>query len=404
MAVRARQPGECVLCGASPTPHGFLYFDTAVSIFFDRPLRRSLKPLVMLLTPFVRWLTNVGTHGFFALSEVLGAAKFHDEPLTDEVSRKSVVFAEAKKRGIRMQVITFAGKEVPYARAMLPSYPGDPSLSWQYFEHIPIPPWREATLTRNLDNKSELKELFERHGVKVPRGKGCFFYGTALRTFRKLGVAVIVKPLEGSRSRHTRVNITTETELKEAFLSAKQLCPVAMIEEFAPGAIYRATCIGFKTIGVMELVRPKVIADGVQTMDEMRRAFNEKNLEKGVLPIEDDALFAFACEHQGYAKDAAPPAGTTILLAEFSERTSGGYFDDVTDAVPQKTIEYINNAAKVSGLPVVGFDVISRDITNADEPLTFLEANTAPFIEIHHIPYGGEPRNVAGAVWDEWFI
>jgi hypothetical protein len=30
----------------------------------------------------------------------------------------------------------------------------------------------------------------------------------------------------------------------------------------------------------------------------------------------------------------------------------------------------------------------------------FLEANTVPFINLHHHPHKGKPRNVAAKVWD----
>lgn len=328
---------------------------------------------------------------------------FSSERKGEHTDRVGVMLEEAKRRGIRMEMIRFLGKEISYARAWLPAGSRVSFHSWSYFENIPIPPWKDSPLWQNLDNKLELKRLFEKNDIRVPRGDAHASVEDGVKTFRKLGVPVIVKPLEGSRSRHTRVNITNEEEFRDAFAKALQICPMAVVEEFIQGSIFRATCVDGKLIGVMELVRPLVTADGRKSMDALRKAYNEDMQLKGVKAIEDDTLFALTCEHQGYTKESVPEAGKKILLAEFSERTSGGYFVDITDSLPKTSVEYIEKAGKVSRLPVVGFDIITRDITNPKEPLVFLEANTAPFIEIHHIPYGGKVRNVAGPVWDLWF-
>lgn len=402
MASSSAKAVGCVYCNAAPTPHLILWLETAISLYFDRPMRVVFKPLVIVLTPLVRWLTNTLLHFLFSLFALIGLVTFHDEYQPDHVDRKSVMFAEAKKRGIRMQIIRFRGRELSYTRAKLPFSQHWRFLIWHYFEYIPFPPWKDSPLWQNLDNKLELKRLFEKGGIRVPRGKALSSESDAVKLFRELGVPVIVKPLEGSRSRHTRVNITDETELRDAFKKALQVCPMAVVEEFIPGSIYRATCVGGRLIGVMELVRPLMRADGNTSVDELRVAYNDKTSLAGVKPIEPDALFALTCEHQGFNADSIPAEGTEVLLAEFSERTSGGYFIDLTDSVPAESVSYIEKAAQVSGLPVVGFDVITRDISNAMEPITFLEANTAPFIEIHHIPYAGKIRNVAGPIWDLW--
>jgi D-alanine-D-alanine ligase-like ATP-grasp enzyme len=401
MTARAVKPA-CEHCGAAPTSHPILWIDTAISIFFDASLRTAFKPFIPLLTPFVRSLTNTGIHSFFLITRLMGYATFSDAYPTKECNRKKVIFDEAKTRGIRMQIINFRGKEISYARALLPARKGSARTSWHYFEYIPIPPWKDSPLTQNLDNKSELKRLCEKHNLRVPRGGPALFRHTALGYFKKYA-PVIVKPLEGSRARHTRVRVEDEQDFLEAYKRAKEICPVAMVEEFIDGDVHRATCVDGKLVAVMRFVRPSIVSDGHVTAEELRKQYNATLALPDVTPVADNALFAVTLRHQGYTALSTVPAGAVLRLADFSERTNGGYNEDVTDKIPESTRTYLERAASVSKLPVVGFDIITKDIANADELPAFLEANTAPFIEIHHVPTKGTPRNVAGPVWDLWF-
>lgn len=398
------KPG-CVDCGAAPVPHWLLFVDTVMNIYFGRALRILARPVLILFTPLVIRLTNISTHYLFALFAHFGWITFHTSYTSDHLDRLGIMYETAKVREIRMEFIRFLGRHKGQARAWLPRSKDGSSHGWWYFEHLPIPPWLEPSAARDIDNKEEFKKIFRKAGLRVPEGKPVVTASAARAVLRSIKSGrVIVKPLDGSRSRHTRVNLQDEESVARAVRSARVICPMAMVEEFIPGTIYRATAVDGKVQGVMELVRPVIIADGVHTADELRKMQNKRQEEiQGVAPIADDYLFALTLEHQDLTSSSIPPLGTKVLLAEFSERTNGGYFTDLTDEVPKENIAYLERGAKASGLPLVGFDVISRDIRDAHEPITFLEANTAPFIEIHHIPYEGTPRDVAGALWDLWF-
>lgn len=301
-----------------------------------------------------------------------------------------------------MEIIFFCGKEVSYTRAFLPTKKGGTAHAWHYFEYIPIPPFKDSPLTQNLDNKSELKTLFKKHGLRVALGGPALFRSTALQYFRA-HAPVIVKPLEGSRARHTRVRVHDTQDFLEAYQRAKEVCPVVMVEEFIEGDVHRATCVAGKLVAVMRFVRPVITADGRLSAEELRAKHNANLTLPLVKSVSNDALFVLTLKHQGYTPTSIPSAGTVLRLADFSERTNGGYNEDVTDKVPQSTRAYLERGALLSKLPVVGFDIITKDITDTHELPAFLEANTAPFIEIHHAPTAGVPRNVAGPVWDLWF-
>ncbi len=225
----------------------------------------------------------------------------------------------------------------------------------------------------------------------------------ALRAFKELGAPVIVKPRIGSRARHTTINITDETELATAFALSKQLCPFVMIEQCIPGSLFRATCVGGKLIGVVEFIKPSVVADGVMTVEELRVHHNAHKKFPNLTDLKDNEWYRDAIMHQGYTTESTPEAGTRVLLSEHSERPNGGYFIDITDEIPEVTRKEIERGARASEIEVIGFDILSKDLRNPGESFTFIEGNSLPSIELHHLVYEGKIRNVAGAIWDLWF-
>lgn len=302
-----------------------------------------------------------------------------------------------------MQILVLAGKPLELARAWLPRTQTTKNYQWHYFQSIPLLPNKNSYTAPLIDDKAVLKRLFEAHALPTPRGGGVITLSAALKRFQDIGSAVIVKPQSGSRARHTTVNITTDEELGRAFHRAQELCLFVVVEEYIPGSLYRATCVDGVLVGVIEFIKPSVIADGMRTITELLAFHNEHKRFPTLTNVNDDAWFDDALAHQGYTRESVPLKGTRVFLCEHSERPNGGYFVDATDRVPPETKKVIETAARVCEAHVVGFDLISKNLGNGQERFVFIEANTLPFIEIHAIPYEGTPRNVAGAVWDSWF-
>lgn len=395
-------PTPCVYCGDSPINHTAHYLETALTRVLSLVTRPRQKPRAALLqltrSEIVGAISWVLVQVFALLRVVRYSAS--PEGLT---SRTKSIWKEAERRGIPMEVVEIFGMRRDLVRAWLPAKKGSKRHRWHYFESIPIPPWLNQYGIGWVDDKSTLKKIYKKNALPVPEGRSVFSFAGAKSVLENVADGVITKPREGSRGRHTTVGIRTPEELEVAFARAKELCPFVIVEEYVQGRVYRATCIGKKTIGVMELVRPVVIADGVKTVDELRQWHNQNNKAFPQLTdVEDNALFRSAIMHQGYEMDSMPEKGTEILLAEFSERANGGYFIDLTDDIPASTIEVINRAAEVAGVDLIGFDIISKDLTDPNERFVFIEGNTLPYIEIHDIPYAGKVRNVSGAIFDLW--
>lgn len=349
-------------------------------------------------------LVQAVAHLLVSLCSLLSIIRFSNDPKLVKSARSKSVWREAHKLGIQIQQLVVFGVRGEEMRALVPTKKGSQTLHWSYFESIPVPPWLEKSPGDWIDDKNLFKKEFEQGGLPIARGRFVTTGEQALRAFREFRAPVITKPRSGSRARHTTVNIQTEEQLLEGFRRAQELCPYVMVEEFVSGSLYRATCVNRKLVGVIQFVKPEVIADGVKTVDELLVHHNANKKFPNLTDVKRDGWYFDAITHQGYTPASVPVAGTHVLLSEHSERPNGGYFIDVTDSVPKETVAEIERGAEVCDVEVIGFDIISRNLLDEKERFTFIEGNTLPYIEIHDVPYEGIPRNVARAVWDMWYL
>jgi D-alanine-D-alanine ligase-like ATP-grasp enzyme len=394
---------HCVYCGDSPANHTVLFIDATVSVIsklFGKPRQKPPSTLVRFENSEI---INGILRGLLFVLQALRVITFSSDIEKASSTRTKSIWNEAVRRGIRMEEVLVFGLHRDQMRAWLPTKKGGTKYRWQYFDSIPTPPWNSQYGLSWVDDKKSLKKVFLEKGLPVARGKSVMTVRSAQTLQKELGLPVITKPREGSRGRHTTVGITDPKELALAVKRAQQLCLFVLVEEYIEGRVYRATCVGSRVIGIMELVRPEVTADGIKTVNELREYHNAHGKAYSQLTDVDDSVhFRMAVEHQGYTLESIPPKGAKILLAELEERTNGGYFIDCTDDIPAETIATIERAAATCGIDVVGFDIISKDLANADERFVFIEANSLPYIEIHDIPYAGPVRNVSKAVFDLW--
>jgi D-alanine-D-alanine ligase-like ATP-grasp enzyme len=390
---------SCVYCGDSPVNHSVHFIDTTLDIFTKSVFSSRSAFFDIQASPIVMFLSRITTDLCIFLKIVQVSDKISDA----RTKRTKVVWEEASRRGIMMQQISLFGKKIEESRALLPKKKGSSILRFQYFQSIPIPPWIASGVAGWIDDKMSFKKEFQKEQLKVARGYVVISKRGARKAFRKIGTQVIVKPREGSRARHTAVNIQTEEECVEAFLRARQLCLFVLIEEYIMGDTYRALCIEQKVVAVMKFNKAQIIADGLSSCDALRAHYNENLLQKNIQPVKDDSLYHDTLLHQGLTPLSTPPKGYPLLLAEHSERTNGGYNEDITDTIPKRHSEEIERGARICGIPVIGYDLISKDLEDQNVPFTFIEGNTLPYIEIHHEPTVGTPRDVAGKIWDMWF-
>ena len=75
----------------------------------------------------------------------------------------------------------------------------------------------------------------------------------------------------------------------------------------------------------------------------------------------------------------------------------------MTDSVHPDNMALFEKIGRVLDDPLVGIDFIIEDMSRSwktQKNCGVIECNSMPFIDLHHYPLYGKPRDAAGALWD----
>lgn len=384
----------CVYCGNNQIPHFTHWYFETINILLT-PLRRRL-----FYNPVSRFLGNclAGLHFSRAILSALAffrLARFQDDASKCQIRRAQVLWEAAGQFGVRMRQVVFLGRPLDCYVAENPAK----KFSAVFFG-LPRPRAIRDSLDW-MDDKRYFKEFFQKRGLPVAAGGSTARLASARGIFQKIQKPVIVKPRAGSRGRHSTTFVSTLADLRQAFKAAKQLCFWVMVEEQLFGPVFRATLINFELCGVLRGDSPQVAGDSKSTI---RNLVQKKNAapHPGVKDIRLDSSAKRFLERQGLALESVPKAGETVMLSEKIGVSYGGSSSEDFEICHVENKALFVRAAKALGEPIVGFDFIIPDISKPwqEQRCGFIEANSLPFINLHHDPLLGTPRNVAAKIWE----
>jgi D-alanine-D-alanine ligase-like ATP-grasp enzyme len=363
-----------------------------------------LVPLLKPLDKIRRWLFPLLGKFFHSTFPwilnclcVLKIARWINEPDENTVWRARCLWEEAKKRGIKMRAWRIFN--LPND-TFLAEYKND----FVFFQGLPRPHGSEPESLDWMDNKGEMNKRFLPLDIPIAKGGAVTSWRQTLKWFQELSKPVIIKPNWGSRSRHTTIHINTTSELRVAFLKAKQLCPWIVIEEELAGSVYRGTVIAGKVAGVLRRDPACVWGDGVKTIKQLVVEENQHPLRQGPLfhhlPMTEEAEKELA--QQNLTWESVPKINQQVVLNTKTSRGVGGALIDCTSETHPDNILLLEKIAQVLKNPIVGVDFIISDINKSwreQVKCGVIECNSLPFIDLHHYPLRGTPRNVAGELW-----
>lgn len=381
----------CKDCGGAQVNHHLTYMSVL------------LGGLIEPWTNFVSRIIPENNFDFLGAPVVKTLAFLHlgkitYEPQDDDSGRTRVLWEEAIKRGIKMYEFRLFGIGHDI---FVSDYKGNK----MFFDVLPRPKDCNTRGLEWMDNKNEMKKHFKKAGIKVADGDITSSLKKGLEIFNRLQKPVITKPNLGSRSRHTTTHIMNEEEFITAFKKAQQLSPKVMIEEELTGYVFRGMVIGKKFIACLRREPEDVIGDGVHTIRELVDIENKNPLRQG-------PIFHHLCTGKDeenelhfwkHTWDTIPTKGEIITLGQKTSRAVGGGITDVTDEMHPDNIALLEKIGETLNDPLIGVDFIMNDVSVSwrDQPRCgIIECNSAPFIDLHHNPLVGKPRNVAGALWD----
>lgn len=394
MAALSKVKKPCVYCGNNPVPHLFYWYTESLNILLT-PVRQKL--LYNSFSGFLKkrnWDLKLA-ESFLSFGEAVKIIGRQNDIAKCKVRRAQVLWEEAQKRGIVMEELLLFGK--PFDCYISESKNKEKII----FSGLPRPNGYINNRLDLIDDKWLFKKMMIDNGLPVPMGASCSKFAQAKKVFNQIQKPVIVKPRAGSRGRHSTTFIYSQEELKAAFKIAKQLCYWVIVEEQLMGPVYRATVINFELAGVLRGDSPQITGDGQTTIEGL---IAKKNLQPhtGVKDIIIDSQVELFLSRQHLELSSVPKNAQVINLSEKIGVNYGGSSSEDFDICHPDNKDLFISAAKVLGDPILGFDFIIPDITKSfkEQKCGFIEVNTLPFINLHHDPLHGQPRNVAAKIWD----
>lgn len=396
MSSQIKQPNYCAECGGVGISHRTKYLSVAVDTFltpfftpgaFTRPIFLKVDTLVTEALPDI-----------FYFCVRIGIAKKQMEIDEHTQLLAQMLWKEARTRGIN--VWEFRLFNLP-RNVFIAELPGGKNI---FYEGTPLPP-HSVDQARWIDDKAEMKKHFIELGIPVAKGGSASTKNKAKEIFEKLDAPIIVKPRNGSASRHTTIHIHNVDELMRAFKVATQVAPAAIIEEELVGPVYRATVVDGKLAATLHRDQPHVLGDGVSTIEHLVNEANKHPARSGPyfskIKIDDSAMNEL--KWHGHTPKDVLPKGKRVTFHQKVNWSVGGTTTDVTDEVHPDNVALFERVAEVLKAPIVGIDFIISNISHSwkeQERCGIIECNSMPFFDNHHLPFEGKPRNVAGAIWD----
>jgi len=217
----------------------------------------------------------------------------------------------------------------------------------------------------------------------------------------RTGGPCVVKP---ARDTASGLGITTYVggryQLEWAVALASIFCPEVLVESQVPGESYRLLFLNGRMIHAVRRRGTRVQADGIHTVQELAARARVGPLDHFV----ERTLAA-----QGWAADAVPPNGTSVLLRGLPPGQSRTrelrtvYDEDATELIGPDLVAEVRTLVSRLGVSFAGIDVVtvdpSRSLTGSG---ALIEINTTPGIHHHDVHRnGGQPFRVGEAVLSE---
>lgn len=416
---------RCPYCGHNPIPHYLnWYFDTLNIVFeklqigiLDNPLSRWVS----------QWEDDISLF-LIGLGRMLGIIHFGKKPGKTTLSRARVLWEEAEKRGLEMREIRVIDRAVDtyIVRKLIP---GTRKKKIIVFSGLPRPASANQAALATLDDKAIFKETCRKNNLPIPEGGYARTYEEAKKIFDRIEKPVIVKPRLGSRGRHVVTYVRNHDDLYHAFHIARQLCLWVIVEEQIIGPVYRGTVINYEVAGILSGTQPMVVGNGKATLETLIEEKN-RHRETGVAEVVPDEKMLWFLKRQLSSdgrlqlseKDLVKPwkltysdawdrtllstyvpkSGEIVYLSEKIGVSYGGGSAEEFELAHPDNKKLFDDAARIFDDVIIGFDFMIPDISRSwhEQRCGLLEANAVPFINLHHTPLKGKPRNVAAKVWD----
>ncbi len=282
-----------------------------------------------------------------------------------------IIINEAKKRGIKVNIIDakkgyfnliFGGRKITCRE----------SLS----------ELTSAIAMSRCDDKSVTTSLLKKAGLRVPKqmqAQG----DREDEEFLKECKRIVVKPKKGEQGEGVSVNIDNETEMQKAIKKASLCSEDVLLEEYIEGLDLRIIVINDEVVAAALRKPPQVVGTGKHSVRELieKQSRRRQAATEGESRIPIDPETKRCVQSKGHGLEDVIEKGTSFVVRNSANLHLGGTIHDVTDQLHPSLKEVACKAARVLGIPVVGFDFIIDSLKH--HQYVIIEANERPGLANH---------------------
>ncbi len=259
-------------------------------------------------------------------------------------------------------------------------------------------------------DKEETNKILAGLGLPVPQQELVQSEREAVRAARRIGFPVVTKPYNGNHGRGISIRLTTDEEVAQGFLVAKEHSRSVIVETYLEGDDHRLLVVNGELVAATRRTPGHVVGDGAHTITELIEKVNQDprrgvGHEKVLTRLELDAQAHKMLDRAGMTAETVPQQGQVVYLRSTANLSTGGTATDVTDVIHPDNREMAERAVRAIGLDVGGVDFLSKDITESYRAIGggICEVNAAPGFRMHVAPSEGTARDVAAPVIDMLF-
>jgi cyanophycin synthetase len=310
--------------------------------------------------------------------------------------RSACFIKEAKKYGIKFKALYGPFGYTSYFQAKFKN------KSFR-FDSLPVADFLNKYPSQIIDDKKLVKEHLKKENFPVAEGRAFWFWQKRKAIdygLNKLRFPLVVKPRDGSVSRHVTTGITNSQQLKQAINKAINYSAYFIVEKFLGDTlVFRATVIDFDFVACVKQIPANVVGDGLHTIREL---IDIKNSELTFYKIVENETTKELLKDKGYNFSSIPKKGEMVYLQKDPFLKLGGDLNEITDSLHPDNLQLFRDIARFFDVRVVGIDFLAQDISLSwkNQICAVLELNSAPCIEMHHFPSSGKPQNVAASLLD----
>lgn len=304
----------------------------------------------------------------------------------------AVMVSEALERGIKV------ARSTKNSKRMILSFEGQ-RFTWT----SGVSSINTVSARRLVSYKEVTSRLLLNRGINAPEN-AVFAPEDAERAWswgKKL-LPLVIKPKDENKGTDVIVGVETYDQFIEAFHRVAENRSSLLVEQFHTGVEHRCLTVDNKLVAVTRRRPASVLGNSTHTIEELIAEKNKhrRNIHQRLKLGPETIQYL---DRNGFTPASVPKDGERVYLLGASNIHRGGDAIDATDELSAEEVARVEKAAaQFPGLRLGALDVLLPR-GGATGPLSILEVNANPMISMHHLPWEGEPRNVAGAILEAMF-